>query len=428
MRVVVASAGAQLGFLVLKRDDSLWVEALIVVDPERVEVGLHTPVDARSDLAATMIHYVARSHETVVLGEATSAPRFASDPYIVRERPKSILCLALLHQGRLVGIVYLENNVSTNVFTHERVELLRLISSQAAISVENAQLYSNLQAATEKLKQSNENLEQQVAQRTAQLSKALNELWSEMDLARKIQTVLLPTDAKIPGYELTAIMRPAATVGGDYYDVFQEAGANWLLIGDVSGHGVSAGLCMMMVQTAVRAVARTLQSQPNGRRPAEMLTLVNSAIHRNLSEIGKDHYMTISAFCFQENQIRYAGLHQDILVFRAAKRKIERIETRGVWLGVLPSVEGMLFEDQLELAPDDVMLLFTDGVTEASTGKRRYLQTDGLESMLQEIIPVAPGTAQIVEFILQRLKDYIIKDDITLIAVKKLRNGNENHA
>ncbi len=428
MRVVVASAGAQRGFLVLKRDDSLWVEALIVVDPERVEVGLHIPLDARSDLAATMIHYVARSHETVVIGEATSAPRFASDPYIARERPKSILCLALLHQGRLVGIVYLENNVSTNVFTHERVELLRLISSQAAISVENAQLYSNLQQATEKLKQSNENLEQQVAQRTAQLSKALNELWSEMDLARKIQTVLLPTDAKIPGYELTAIMRPAATVGGDYYDVFQEAGTNWLLIGDVSGHGVSAGLCMMMVQTAVRAVARTLQSQPSGRRPAEILTLVNSAIHRNLSEIGKDHYMTISAFCFQDNQVRYAGLHQDILVYRALKRKIERIETRGVWLGVLPSVDGMLFEDQLELAPDDVMLLFTDGVTEASIGKRKYLQTDGLESMLQEIIHTAQGTAQIVDFILQRLKDYVVKDDITLIAVKKLRDGNENHA
>ena len=142
-------------------------------------------------------------------------------------------------------------------------------------------LYSNLQEATEKLKQSNENLEQQVAQRTSELSKALNELWSEMDLARKIQTVLLPTEATISGYEVTAIMRPAATVGGDYYDIFQEAGSDWLLIGDVSGHGVSAGLCMMMVQTAVRAVARTLQSQPNRRRPAEVLTLVNSAIHRN---------------------------------------------------------------------------------------------------------------------------------------------------
>ena len=428
MRVVVASAGAQRGFLVLKSNDSLWVEALIVVDPERVEVGLHTPVASRADLAATIIQYVARSHETVVISDATTAPRFASDPYIARERPKSILCLALLHQGRLVGIVYLENNVSTNVFTHERVELLRLISSQAAISVENAQLYSNLQEATEKLKQSNENLEQQVAQRTSELSKALNELWSEMDLARKIQTVLLPTEATISGYEVTAIMRPAATVGGDYYDIFQEAGSDWLLIGDVSGHGVSAGLCMMMVQTAVRAVARTLQSQPNRRRPAEVLTLVNSAIHRNLSEIGKDHYMTISAFSFQENRILYAGLHQDILVFRAAKRQIERIETRGVWLGVLPSLEGLLFEDQLELAPDDVMILFTDGVTEASIGKRRYLQTDGLESMLQEVIPTAQGTAQIVDFVLQRLKAYTVKDDITLIAVKKLRDGKENHA
>ena len=74
------------------------------------------------------------------------------------------------------------------------------------------------------------------------------------------------------------------------------------------------------------------------------------------------------------------------------------------------------------------MILFTDGVTEASIGKRRYLQTDGLESMLQEVIPTAQGTAQIVDFVLQRLKAYTVKDDITLIAVKKLRDGKENHA
>lgn len=428
MRVVLASAGAQRGFLVLQHGDVLWVEALIVVDPERVEVGLHTPVDKRSDLAASVIHYVARSHETVVLDDASAVTRFAADPYIAGNHPKSILCLALLHQGRLAGVLYLENNVSTNVFTHGRIELLRLISSQVAISVENAQLYSNLQEATEKLKQSNENLEQQVTQRTAELRKALNELWSEMDLAQKIQTVLLPTGAQIPGYELTAMMRPAATVGGDYYDIFHAAGTDWLLIGDVSGHGISAGLCMMMVQTAVRAVARTLQRQPQGLRPADVLTLVNSAVHRNLTEIGKNHYMTISAFCFQENRILYAGLHQDILVFRAAKQKVERIETRGIWLGILPSVEGLLIEDQLELAPDDVMLLFTDGVTEAWTGKRRFLQTDGLEALLQEIVPTAQTTAQIVDYILERLKSYTIKDDITIVAVKRLRNGKEIHA
>lgn len=420
MRVVLASAGAQRGFLVLERDQTLFVTALLAVDPVRVEVGLHTPIDERTDLAASIIHYVARRHETVVLADASAASRFAADPYIVSSRPKSILCLALLHQGRLAGILYLENNVSTNVFTHERVEILRLISSQAAISMENAQLYSNLQIATEKLRQSNENLEQQVAARTAELSKALADLWSEMDLARKIQTVLLPTDARIPGYELTALMRPASTVGGDYYDIFHEGGSDWMLIGDVSGHGVTAGLYMMMVQTAVRAVTRTLQRKSNSLQPSDVLTIVNSALHRNFSQIGRDHYMTISALCFKDGTIRYSGLHQDLLVYRAATQKVERFETRGVWLGLMPDVDGKLEEDQLQMAENDVLLLFTDGATEASMGKRKYLYTNGLAAMLQAIAPAAGSTAAIIEQILERLKGYTINDDVTLIAVRRL--------
>lgn len=420
MRVVLASAGAQRGFLVLERNQTLWVEALIAVDPARVEVGIHVPIVERNDLAASIIHYVARRHETVVLADASSAPRFATDPYIARSRPKSLLCLALMHQGRLTGILYLENNVSTNVFTHERVELLRLLSSQAAISVENAQLYSNLQEATEKLRQSNENLEQQVATRTAELTKALADLWSEMDLAHKIQTVLLPTDARIPGYELHAIMRPASTVGGDYYDIFHEGGSDWMLIGDVSGHGVSAGLCMMMVQTAVRAVTRTLQRKASELNPSDVLTLVNSALHRNLSQIGRDHYMTISALRFNAGHISYAGLHQDLLVYRAATQKVERFETQGVWLGLMPEVEGKLLESHLELHENDVLLLFTDGATEAKIGKRKFLQTEGLAKWLEEIASTAAGSTAIVEQILERLKGYIIKDDITLLAVRRL--------
>ena len=136
---------------------------MLVPGDAAVQVKLGTPIETSTELATTVVQYVARTRETVVLGDASHKSRFTSDRYVAQQQPKSLMCLALIHQGRLVGIVYLENNVSANVFTHERVELLRLISSQAAISVENAQLYSNLQAATEKLKQSNENLEQQVA-------------------------------------------------------------------------------------------------------------------------------------------------------------------------------------------------------------------------------------------------------------------------
>lgn len=120
------------------------------------------------------------------------------------------------------------------------------------------------------------NLEQRVQKRTLELkgayeemkvtneelTNARNHLWGEMQLARKIQTVLLPKKPVIPGYEIAAYMETADEVGGDYYDVINADGKNWLVIGDVSGHGVPAGLIMMMAQTAIHTV---LKERPHAR-------------------------------------------------------------------------------------------------------------------------------------------------------------------
>jgi len=424
MQVVLSNAGAQRGFLVLERDGGLWIEAMLSLGSERSEVSTHTRLEDHSGLATSVVRYVARSHELILLGDASRDPRFASDPYVLSQQPKSILCTALLSKGRLSGVLYLENNASADAFTSDRVELLRILSSQAATSLENGLLYSNLQATSEQLQRANDTLEQQVAQRTAQLSKALQDLWSEMDLARKIQTVLLPTQLQVPGYSLAARMLPAANVGGDYFDCFRAAGADWVLLGDVSGHGITAGLCMMMVQTAVRSVVATLQKTEMVPSPSEVLALVNSALHSNLASIGRDQYMTIMAFCFREGRVTYAGQHQDLLVYRAATQTVEQIETRGVWIGVLPQIDDMLPEDRLELGEGDILLLYTDGITEARRGKRSMLRTSGLAQIFRESCTVAQTSDAILGHILDLSKDYVVNDDLTLLVVK--RQGQES--
>jgi signal transduction histidine kinase len=118
-----------------------------------------------------MINYVIRTHETVVKKDAAHQGKFTNDPYIKHHQTKSILCIPLLDRTKLSGILYLENNLTTDAFTKDRVELLKLLSAQVAISIENAQLYTNLQ-------QFNENLEQLVQQRTAELSQVLADLQS----------------------------------------------------------------------------------------------------------------------------------------------------------------------------------------------------------------------------------------------------------
>lgn len=223
-----------------------------------------------------------------------------------------------------------------------------------------------LSHSTTELHRTNAGLEATVAARTAELQSTLSDLWSEMDLARKIQSVLLPSPQEFAGrYQVAAVMRPADEVGGDYFDTIEADGKLWLLIGDVSGHGISAGLIMMMVQTAVRAIVQRFAWTGQGLSPAQLLTLVNRALWRNLQLIGKGQYMTMTAMCIDDRGITYSGLHQHILVYRQASGEIEEIETHGCWLGLLDEIENLNEDRHIPLHSGDAVMLYTDGLIEA---------------------------------------------------------------
>ena len=174
MRIVLANAGAERGFLILNHQGELRVDAFLRVSPDAVQVGLNTSLDSREDLAQSVVRLVARTMDPVVLRNARSDLRFAGDPYVAAAEPKSLLCIALAHQGRLRGVLYLENNVTEGAFTEERVELLAMLCTQAAIAVENALLYIHVQEVSAKLQEANQDLEAEIAERTEEL-RAANE-------------------------------------------------------------------------------------------------------------------------------------------------------------------------------------------------------------------------------------------------------------
>ncbi len=177
MKIVIENAGGQKGFLILEKSGQWVIEASGSVDVEQVNVMQSIPIDFVDEdrevtlLAVAVVNYVARTQESIVLNNATGEGQFTRAPYIIAVQPKSILCTPLIHQGKLSGILYLENNLTTGAFTPERLELLKLLSSQISISIENAQLYMNLQ-------QFNQNLENLVQQRTCELSQTLEDLKS----------------------------------------------------------------------------------------------------------------------------------------------------------------------------------------------------------------------------------------------------------
>jgi serine phosphatase RsbU (regulator of sigma subunit) len=256
-------------------------------------------------------------------------------------------------------------------------------------------------------------LEVLVLERTEQLNSALRALWGEMELAKKIQTSLVPHKPTLRNCEVAAVMLPAEEVGGDYYDVIAVGNTEWILIGDVSGHGVSAGLVMMMCQTAVRTA---LGSHPN-IAPDRLLTVVNQALTENIRRLGEDKYMTISALCRSEDgRFHFCGLHQDLLIYRASLDTVECIEATGTCLGLSDSISEQLPVGQFALASGDVLLLYTDGVTEAARDGV-MLDGAGLSRLLKEL--GRQSAEEIVHGIVTHLQVYSVTDDVTALAIKQ---------
>jgi GAF domain-containing protein len=156
MRSIIENAGAQKGYLILENEGQWWIEAG-GNSLEELEKSLESLplVSDPPRLAASVVHFVIHTREALVLQDATFESNFSRDPYISSHRTKSLLCIPLVNQLNLVGVLYLENNLVTGAFTSQRVEFLRLLSVQAAISIENARFYGLL--------------EQKVAQRTHEL-------------------------------------------------------------------------------------------------------------------------------------------------------------------------------------------------------------------------------------------------------------------
>jgi serine phosphatase RsbU (regulator of sigma subunit) len=206
----------------------------------------------------------------------------------------------------------------------------------------------------------------------------------EMSIAVEIQRSILPPVVALPGLELAARMVPASEVGGDYFDVRRDGGGGWVGIGDVTGHGLPAGLIMLMTQTATAALVR-----PERRDPRELVVALNQVLHDNIRHrMRRDDHVTLSLLRYDlDGVIRFAGAHEPIIVWRRASGRCEVIETPGAWVGALPRLDEVTVTGTLALAPGDVLLLHTDGVTESMNAARQRFGLDRLAEVLETHAP-----------------------------------------
>jgi sigma-B regulation protein RsbU (phosphoserine phosphatase) len=253
------------------------------------------------------------------------------------------------------------------------------------------------------------------------LSTAVNtaRMEEELAIARRVQTSLLPVDPALDGLDIAAVMLPATDVGGDYYDVRPVSGGGFIAVGDVSGHGLDAGLVMLMVQSSISTI---VTSRPN-TSPRELLGLLNEVIYENVvHRLARSDYVTLSVLrYFRNGTVKFAGAHQDILIYRAAAGAVERIQTRGPWLGIREDVRSMTLDGAFRLHDGDVLVLFTDGVVEAMNADGEQFEMDRLCQALAEANDRPPS----------RIRDHIVgkvrawthrqDDDVTLLVARYSR-------
>ncbi|MEA5580303.1 AAA family ATPase [Nodularia harveyana UHCC-0300] len=182
MQVVMENAGASKSALILSEGEGLeLIVTAVACSSQTADIVTNFPgmrLEVSADVPITLINYVKRTLEVSVIDDATNVTSLAGDRYILSQQPQSLLCIPIINQGKLLGIIYLENNLTTGAFTGDRIEVLKLLTTQAAISLENAILYRSLAQANHQLEVKVKERTQQVHEKNQTLQQTLSELQS----------------------------------------------------------------------------------------------------------------------------------------------------------------------------------------------------------------------------------------------------------
>jgi serine phosphatase RsbU (regulator of sigma subunit) len=221
----------------------------------------------------------------------------------------------------------------------------------------------------------------------------------------------------IPELEIAGFMEPAQEVGGDYYDVLTHNGLVKIGIGDVTGHGLESGVLMIMVQTAVRTLLAS-----NETDPTKFLNVLNRVIYDNVQRMNSDKNLTLSLLDYHEGTLCLSGQHEEMIVVRSGGQ-VERFDTidLGFPIGLEADITDFVANTQVQLNQGDVVVLYTDGITEAENhsgvryGVERFCEVlgDNWHRSTEEI------RQAVVEDVRQHIGKQKVYDDITLLILKQ---------
>lgn len=316
--------------------------------------------------------------------------------FIPQDRALSLVVQPLTFETEQLGLLVLESGASSVVY-----DILR---EQISASLKGAALH------------------QSVVRETALRERAERaQLENELRIAARIQTAILPAVLQVPWLAAAAKMVPALDVGGDYYDVLPTAGSCWVGIGDVTGHGLRAGLVMLMIQSMVSSL---VEQSPAGD-PATLVNYLNAALYRNVRDrLALDDHATFSLLRVDvDGRVTWAGAHEDLIVQRARDGSCDVYPPKGAWIGARRDVSAAMQGQDLTLEAGDRLILYTDGLIEAMDADKNQF---GLDRVLALIDSHAKSSeSELCEVLVEAAQRFAVlqEDDITVVVLRYAPTG-----
>lgn len=386
MDEVIAITRAERGFVMLQEDNGrLHFHAARGIDQQTID----TP---EFHISRGLVARVAEEGQPILTSDAQSDERLSMRHSVVNLRLRAILCVPMRARDKLIGIIYVDNRLQAGIFTQADLEMLTAVAASAAIAIENARLY---QLAIEK-----------------------GRLERELQMARDLQRSLLPQTApRVPGWQFIARWQPARQVAGDFYDFIPAGDKLGFIIADVSDKGMAAALFMALS----RSILRASLSQAS---PLDGIIQANRLI---CADAVNGMFVTLFYGLLDPatGDLTYVNAgHDPPLLYQAATDQWHTLMPTGPVLGI---DEGLLYEQRaIRLAPNDFLLLYTDGVTDALNSQG---QEFGRARLRQIALAERRAPADtLVGTLEQTLYDFVGGsdpfDDITLLLVKRLAIDN----
>jgi sigma-B regulation protein RsbU (phosphoserine phosphatase) len=392
MDQVIAVMRAERGFVMLLEDDGRPVF--------RVARGIDqsTIDEPHFQVSRGVVERVAREGQPILTSDAQSDDRFSTRESVMILGLRAILCVPLMIKDQVLGVVYVDNRLRAGIFTQADLELLSAIASSAAVAIENARLY---QVAVEK-----------------------GRLQRELQMAYEIQTDLLPHQTpQIPGWEFAARWQPAREVAGDYYDFIwldpdpgkgdRSVPGLGIVVADVSDKGMPAALFMALTRSTIRAsVAHSLL-------PADGIAHANRLVCAD-STSGMFVTLFYGLLDPAAGQFTYVNAgHNPPLLYRAAQDRLLELSRTGMALGVV--ADSSFKQSRVELHSGDFVLLYTDGVTDATDTQQREFGEERLRRVVFE--QRHASVEEMVAALERAVKEFVGVsapfDDMTIVGLKR---------